>query len=278
MTKAVKKAASKPAATAPATPAWLTSSSALMAKFAKDHALLLSATERQLSAAFEIACFQALLYFYKHQNYTLTLENLHEGGYRYLTSPSGNPANFSFVRLTGPDGEFEVRQQVRIESHVDQDIRFTPDLVVLVKDAAIDAVTLADFASGKRKLFSVKSDQVVAAHECKSMNPFPELIVNFVGMLVTAHAWYPNGPQVIDAVKGHLAPTLFVGGTARAFHLKMIKAMETAYRLNIVVGMHSGTWDLKGATRRLCWQGAPVDPTSPAMSVFAEPAEAKQVL
>ncbi len=277
MTKSVKMAASNLTVAHAPPPAWLTKSHALMARFANDHALVLSATERQLSAAFEIACFQALLYFYKHQGYTLTLKNLHEGGYRYLTSPSGNPANFSFVLLAGPDGEFEVRQQVRIESHVDPDIRFTPDLVVLVKDAAIDAVTLPDFASGKRKLFSIKSCQVVAAHECKSMNPFPELMVNFVGMLVTAHAWYPNGLQVADAVKGHLAPTLFVGGTARAFHLKMIKALETAYRLNIVVGMHSGTWDLKSATRRLSWQGAPADPAFSAAPVLAAQVQAHDV-
>ncbi|MDO9504248.1 hypothetical protein [Hydrogenophaga sp.] len=264
MNKVAKKVTQKAAGTRSAAPAWLTSADILMAKFANDHSLVLRATERQLSAAFEIACFQALLYFYKKQGYTPTLADLHQGEYRYLTSPAGNPANFSFVRLAGPDGEFEVRQQVRIESHVDTDIRFTPDLVVLVKDATINAVTLEDFASGKRKLFSVKSSQVVAAHECKSMNPFPELMVNFVGMLVTAHAWYPNGPQVADTRKGHLAPTLFVGGTARAFHLKMIRALETAYRLNIIVGMHSGTWDLKSARRRLSFRAANIVPAFPA--------------
>lgn len=276
MTKAAKKTAPKLVVVPPADPAWLASAKALMTKFSKDHALALGATERQLSAAFEIACFQALLYFYKHQGYTPTLADLHDGEYRYLTSPSGNPANFSFVRLIGPDGEFEVRQQVRIESHVDTDIRFTPDLVVLVKDATINAVTRGDFALGKRKLFSVKSSQVVAAHECKSMNPFPELMVNFVGMLVTAHAWYPNGSQVADAAKGHLAPTLFVGGTARAFHLKMIKALETAYRLNIVVGMHSGTWDLKSAPRRLSWMATPLVPALPAAPVIAASVDAQE--
>jgi len=27
-------------------------------------------------------------------------------------------------------------------------------------------------------------------------------------------------------------------------HLKMINAIQTAYPLNIIVGMHQGTWDL----------------------------------
>lgn len=232
---------------------WLSSAQQLLEKFSQEHQLVLETTERQVSAAFEIACLLSLLRFYKKQGYQLKLENLKDGSYRYLTTPSGNPNNFSYVTLSGPDGDFEVRQQVRIESHVAPDIRFTPDIVVLVKNAKIDEVTTADFASGKRKLFSVKSDVVVAAHECKSMNPFPELMVSFVGMLVTAHAWYPDGHEVQLAVKGHLAPTLFVGGTARALHLKMISAMESSYRLNIVVGMHGGTWSLKKAKNRLLW-------------------------
>lgn len=249
----------------PAPPAWLATAEALISQFANNHGLVLSATQRQLSAAFEIGCLHSLLRFYARQGYVPVLENLIDNEYRYLTSPSGNPSNFSYVTLHGPDGVFQVRQQVRIESHVAPDIRFTPDIVVLVEDATIDGAVNADFASGKRKLFSVQSSQVVAAHECKSMNPFPELMVNFVGMLVTAHSWYPNGTQVAPAPKGHLAPTLFVGGTARALHLKMIEAMEASYRLNIVVGMHAGTWSLDRAHNRLRWvgSGASAPPPSP---------------
>ena len=227
-----------------------------MESFAAQHRLVLGATERQVSAAFEIACFHALLRFYKKQGYTLKLENLKANEYRYLTTPSGNPANFSYVTVTGLDGVFEIRQQVRVESHVAPDIRFTPDIVVLLKGTSIDAATTDAFAGGKRKLFSVKSDAVVAAHECKSMNPFPELMVGFLGMLVTAHSWYPTGRQVLSAAKGHLAPTLFVGGSARALHLKMIEAMQASYQLNIVVGMHRGTWNLREAHNRLTWRGA----------------------
>lgn len=237
-----------------AAPAWLKKAQQLVAKFAADHHLVLSTNERLLSASFEIGCLHALLRSYKQQGYLLELKNLKDNEYRYLTTPSGNPANFSYVALTGTDGEFEIRQQVRVESHVSSDIRFTPDILVLLKAATIQGVSNMDFAGGKRKLFSIKSDLVVAAHECKSMNPFPELMVSFIGMLVTAHGWYPDGSEVAPARTGHLAPTLFVGGTARALHLKMIAALENAYRLNIVVGMHSGTWNLKQATNRLIWR------------------------
>jgi hypothetical protein len=233
--------------------AWLASAEKLIADFATEHSLTLSVTERQVSAAFEIACLLTLLRFYKKQKYSLKLENLQDDDYRYLTTPSGNPANFSYVSLDGPDGKYQVRQQVRIESHVDPEIRFTPDIVVLRHDSKIDEATDPDFASGKRKLFSVKSDRVVAAHECKSMNPFPELMVSFIGTLVTAHKWYPDGKQVCPGRNGHLAPTLFIGGTARAFYIKMITALQSSYRLNIVVGMHAGTWNLTAAANRFTW-------------------------
>jgi hypothetical protein len=84
------------------------------------------------------------------------------------------------------------------------------------------------------------------------MNPFPELLVGFIGMLVAAHQWYPDGEEYKHTNEdGHLAPTPFVGGTARVLHLKMIQAMQSAYHMNILCGLHEGTWKLTDAKNRL---------------------------
>ena len=225
-----------------------------MAKgFAKKHKLVIGLTHRQLSAAFEIGSLHALLKFYESQKYSLSPQNLtDEGEYRYLTTPSGNPANFSYVLASGPDGEFEIRQQVRVQSHINEDIAFTPDIVVLVKGAAIDDSKDPEYASGRRPFYRVASSSVVAAHECKSMNPFPEVLVASIGMLVAAHQWYPDGLDYKHSNDGgHLAPTLFVGGTARALHLRMIQAIQNTYKMNILCGLHEGTWKLTDAKNRL---------------------------
>jgi hypothetical protein len=236
--------------------AWLKKVEVLSSAFAKKHSLLLRSTERQLSASFEVGCFHAIVLFYELQNYRVLPVALVDGAYRYLTTPSGNPDNFSFVELEGQDGRFELRQQVRIESHVDSEICFTPDLVVLRKGARIDGSKRDDFASGKRSFFRVSSIDVVAAHECKSTNPFPELLVSFIGMLVAAHEWYPDGKRVsVVEGFGHLAPTLFVGGTARSLQLKMIGAMQNSFAMNVVCGLHEGTWGLKNVKNRLVWHG-----------------------
>lgn len=240
-----------------ATQKWLSKAELLAKDFAKKHKLVIRLTDRQLSAAFEIGSLHALLKFYESQGYKLEAKNLSDNGeYRYLTTPSGNPSNFSYVLASGQDGEFEIRQQVRVQSHINEHIAFTPDIVVLVKGAAIDDAKHPEYANGKRPFYRVSSASVVAAHECKSMNPFPELLVGFIGMLVAAHQWYPDGEGYKHTnEEGHLAPTLFVGGTARALHLRMIQAMQNAYRMNILCGLHEGTWKLTDAKNRLLRSG-----------------------
>ena len=241
---------------------WIKRAEKLASDFAKAHRLVLNANERQLSAAFEIGSLHALLRFYRSQGYVIEPQNLSaEHEYRYLTTPSGNPANYSYVTIAGVDGDFEVRQQVRVQSHADPYIAFTPDIVVLLRGAAIDNAKHAEFAGGKRPFYRVASSDVVAAHECKSMNPFPELLVSFIGMLVAAHEWYPAGAHVTHTNnEGHLAPTLFVGGSARGIHLRMVAAMGTAYNLNIICGLHEGTWSLTDAKNRLIWSPKGVRP------------------
>lgn len=223
-------------------------------KFAEKHSATYNKKKRELSASFEIGCFHALLNYYKGVGYSISVENLVDGEYRYLTTPNGNPDNFSYISLSGKDGYFELRQQVRIHSHLDGDIAFAPDIVILFKGSEISTIRDEDYASGKRPFYTVSSKSVVAVHECKSMVPFPELLVSFIGMFVTAHEWYrdtddDNSPRSESGL--HLAPTMFVGGTARAMHLKMIRAIERTYPVNIVVGLHQGTWNLYSNNRKL---------------------------
>ncbi|MFZ2632057.1 MAG: hypothetical protein WA081_20520 [Desulfosalsimonadaceae bacterium] len=150
--------------------------------------------------------------------------------------------------IRGEGDRIDIRQQVRIYSHVGTDISFTPDIVVTPQAATIGKRKDSDYAGGKRTFFFVDSKDVIAAHECKSMVPFPELLVSFIGMLMAGHEWVErlDSKDVMVADGAHLAPCLFVGGSARSLHLRMIKGLKTAYPMNIVVGMHSGTWDLLG--------------------------------
>lgn len=231
---------------------WVVEVETRIARFAKRYGTTYRRSEREISASFEIGCFHALVAFYK-ESCAVRPRNLTAGEYRYLTTPSGNPKNFSFVSLKRGRSEFELRQQVRVRSHLDDDIAFTPDLVVIPAGANIASERDSDYASGKRSFFSVRSQDVIAAHECKSMNAFPELLIGFLGTLIAAHVWLDSASdrRKLDPDGIHLAPTLFVGGTARALHSRMVAALMKSYPINIILGMHSGVWRLSKSARRI---------------------------
>lgn len=232
---------------------WIATVEKKIEGFAKKHSVNYKKSEREISASFEIGCFHALSEFYE-RNFEVVPENLtSKNEYRYLTTPNGNPMNFSFIRLRRDNEEFELRQQVRIRSHLDTDIAFTPDMVVILAGTEINAAKDADYAGGKRSFFCVDSKHVIAAHECKSMNPFPELLVSFIGMLVAGHDWLngANDKSKVSEEGVHLAPSLFIGGTSRALHARMSQALEACYPINIILGLHVGTWSLLGAGRKL---------------------------
>ena len=215
--------------------------------FSKKHSAVYSKTDRQLFASFEIGCFLALIGMYEFRGFSCIACNLtDQKEYRYLTSPNGNPANFSYILAKSDAEDCEVRQQVRVRSHLDPDIAFTPDIVVIRTDSDLSGERDLDYAGGKRRFFSVSANDVIAAHECKSLPPFPELLVSFVGMLIAAHPWLEGPTDRTMVVKrgAHLAPTLFVGGTARSLHRRMVEALCQTYPMNAILGMHRGTWEL----------------------------------
>lgn len=216
-----------------------------MAAFAARHAKHYVFRDRELAGAFEIGCFLSLVADYERQKATITLHNLDANEFRYLTTPNGNPRNFSFVEVRTTTGGFwQLRQQVRVRSHLHGDITFTPDIVLLDGAATISENRDIDYANGKRTFFSVSSDAVVAAHECKSMTGFPELYVSFLGMFLAAHNWVNSslGKSASQGDVGHVAPTLFVGGEASNLHRKIIAALQEVYPINIVTGLHRGGW------------------------------------
>jgi hypothetical protein len=99
----------------------------------------------------------------------------------------------------------------------------------------------------------VNNTQVVAAHECKSLPPFPELLVSFLGILQVVHRWFD--PLHVDLVSNasdgvHLAPSLFVGGASRALQSRMADALRQRFPVNMILGLHSFGWDIMGRPLR----------------------------
>lgn len=221
--------------------AWVAEVEKDVKTFCQHYKVIYKASKRERAASFEIGCLHMVLRSYEKGG-TLHPENLNPAGeFQYLTTPSGNPENFSWVRVEMPGETFQIRQQVRVKSHWHTDIAFCPDVIVLKPNAQIQSCRDPDYASGKRAFYSVSSGEVISAHECKSLTPFPELLVSFIGLFQAAHAWFDQqNPKKLLAEQGqHLAPCLFVGGESSPLQRKMIKALEEVFPINIITGLHN---------------------------------------
>lgn len=223
---------------------WLADVDKRMRRFASQHAKAFAKTKREQSGFFEIGCFIALVEDYSKQGFTVRANNLAaDGSFRYLTSPNGNPDNFSYVTMDRGSVACELRQQIRLRSVLHPDIAFTPDMVVLRSGTQIDQIKDPDYANGKRGMFAAPASAALAVHECKSLVGFPELYVSFLGMLSATghpdHITTTTSPPL-----GHLASTLFVGGESSALHLRMLEALSKHFPVNIVTGLHKGGWVL----------------------------------
>ena len=209
-------------------------------RFCVKHFTTYSYHSKKNSGLFEIGCLMLVERYYRLKGFSVEVKGLKNGNYKFLTSPNGNPNNFSYIILKKGQCLFELRQQIRIRSHKHEDITFTPDFVVITEGVKIQENKDPNYAGGKRKFFCVDAKDVIAAHECKSLPPFPELFVSFVGMYELAHEWVE-----IRKKKGskrsplaNLAPTLFVGGSSNFIHNRIADGLMDVYDLNIITGLH----------------------------------------
>jgi len=243
---------------------WISDIEGKMEEFAREYSVAYARKKREQSAIFEIGCFLALLDDYHNQRFSITIENLDsDGSFKYLTSPTGNPDNFSYITVEKGKQKFDLRQQIRIRSHLHSDVTFTPDIVVFEHGATVEQKIDPDYAGGKRGMFALAAKNVIAIHECKSLPGFPELYVSFLGMLLTAHSSFQASAGLSQSSVGHLASTLFVGGESSALHIRMILALQSIYPLNIITGLHKGGWTLtkrKKPLNRVAGREIPLKP------------------
>ncbi len=220
--------------------AWLSIVENSMRKFSEKYKFKYALRKNVSYALFEIGCYLLIVGYYSKNCANLYPVGLVDGVFRYKTSPQGNPANFSFYQGVIDGKSFDIRQQVRVESKISEGVYFTPDIAIILSGDVIGSKRDPLYSKGKKEYFFIKSENVISIHECKSMNPFPELIASFYGFLDLAHEWFTcSGYHECVSKNGiHIAPTLFIGGDAGGLHHKMIKEMRKVVPMNVVIGLH----------------------------------------
>lgn len=219
---------------------------ALLEKEIKDFANKFKTTvvtqSKRISDYFEMSCFNFIVHFYELKGYTLTVQNLQGGQYRYKCSTSGIQSNFSHFKATividKTQYEFEIHHNLAVQSSQDKDLFTTPDISIIKTGKA---ETTTEYYDSQKRFSYVDNVDLMSFCEVKQFNPFPELLFNFIGiinelrkdiMTDTAEEYEPV----------HIAPSLMISGKPNKQTLKIKYSLENRYCINIIYDLfYSGT-------------------------------------
>jgi hypothetical protein len=196
----------------------------------------------RMSDFFEMSCFNYIVRYYELNDYTVSVDGLQKGQYRYKCSTMGIQSNFSFFKVTKQMADisyaFEIHHNLAVQSWHHEKIFTTPDITI-VKAGGIEFSK--DHYETKMTFSYAGQSNLISFCEVKQFNPYPELLFNFIG---TVNELCPSviSNNATEHLPVHIAPSLMISGVPNR-HTKNIKeSLEGRYCINIIFNMfHTAT-------------------------------------
>jgi hypothetical protein len=193
----------------------------------------------RISDYFEMCCFNYIVGFYKKKGYTVTVENLQHGKYRYKCSTQGNHVNFSYFKisknLSANTYEFEIHHNLAVESFHAKHVYTTPDITIIKAKSIKEDL---NHYGGNKKLSFVANKNLMSFCEAKQFTPFPELMFNFIGTVNELLHYIMYDIQFTEG-SVQIAPSLMISGKPNAHAQRIKESLESRYRVNILYDVFS---------------------------------------
>ena len=224
--------------------------------FVGAHGLFLKRNGPRISSLVEIAVYNSIVDYYKREGYTLVGENLGpKKSFRYKLTASGLAENYSFFTARKGSELFHLLHNISIQSAHHDHMYFTADVVIADKKGA----TTQKLKSGRRHSFVARQNLITFA-EVKHLNPFPEVLYNFMGLILEFAPALIHKTCIIGDSGGKLCPIIAFTGPGSA-HTELIQQeLSKRYGVNIVFSTSSAFGALTGISNMKCYS----KPTPPS--------------
>lgn len=195
---------------------------------------------KRMSDLFELSVYNDTVKFYRRKRYTISAENvMRDGTFKFKLSTSGLKENFSYFRAwkssrKGETREIEIHHNIRLRSAHDEHIYFTSDVSVTRKNG----VTTQKQKNGRKHSF-INPENLLTFLEVKHMNPFPEVLFSFSGIMLEVKPDFILNPGSIAVGQNlsHLTPSLVFSGIGGAHVESVADKLIERYGYNIIRGL-----------------------------------------
>ncbi|MFV8834749.1 hypothetical protein ACNSTU_07250 [Aquisalimonas sp. APHAB1-3] len=193
-----------------------------------------------MSDLFEMSVYNDAVKFYRRKKYTIHAKNvMRDGTFKYKLSTSGLNENFSyFLAEKFKNGEavdsVDIHHNIKIQSSHDPHIYFSADVSVTIKDGAV-----TEKQKNKKAHSFIPSGNLITFFEVKNMNPFPEVLFSFSGIIYEIKPEFLLDPSAldIDCGKKHLTPCLVFSGAGGKHVESVCEKLGERYGCNIIRGL-----------------------------------------
>lgn len=194
---------------------------------------------KRMSDLFEMSVYNDAVKFYRRKRYKVSICNLmRDGTFKYKLSTAGLINNFSYfkaekiVRNELVDS-VEIHHNIKIQSAHDDHIYYFADVSVSV----CNGVTTKKQKNNKRHSF-IKSDDMITFFEVKNMNPFPEVLLSFSGLVLEVKPEFITGKSIsVSDDKSHLTPSIVFSGVGSSHAETVANKLSQRYGYNVIRGL-----------------------------------------
>ncbi|MBN2156658.1 MAG: hypothetical protein JW776_11510 [Candidatus Lokiarchaeota archaeon] len=232
--------------------------------FLNMHSALFYDHASRISDYFEMTCYNDIVRYYSDRKFTTIPKQLDkDGNFIYKLTSAGLPENFSYFELCYTteerNYEFEVHHNLSCESAHCEMIYYSPDVSVILKDSIKVIAGKSSLYEGGRRFAYVSASDVQTILEAKNMNPFPELLFSFQGLVIEVMPEVMNYDEKLIRPT-HIAPTLALSGRGNIHTNRISNSLCERYAINIVDRLFyvtSGIYSRKYSKNRITTKKKP---------------------
>lgn len=196
---------------------------------------------KRMSDLFEMSVYNDVVKFYQRKKWIVTTKNLkRDGTFKYKLSTSGLREHFSYFYIHPQKAEkendkiFEIHHNIKVQSAHDKHIYFTADISICRKDGVITVKQ----KNGRNHSY-IKSTELINFFEVKNLNPFPEVMFSFSGLVLEIMPQFIDGTIITSPNGMHLTPSLVFSGISGEHASKVSESLKSRYKYNVVFGSYT---------------------------------------
>ncbi|MGF2685819.1 hypothetical protein ACQUWM_04905 [Marinobacter sp. DUT-3] len=196
---------------------------------------------KRMSDLFEMSVYNDAVKFYRRKKYTIRAKNImRDGTFKYKLSTSGLNENFSYflaekIKSGNTIDCVEIHHNIKVQSSHDPHIYFSADVSITKKDG-----TSTEKQKNNRSHSYIPSGKLITFFEVKNMNPFPEVLFSFSGIIYEIKPEFLLDPSAlgIDFGRKHLTPCLVFSGGGGQHVESVCDKLGERYGCNIIRGLY----------------------------------------